>query len=203
MCWSETGRLIIKNVCSIYGRDNQGCGAGVGDGSGAGGSGVSGGPEAVSPLRWRMISLAFFATVINYLDRQTLSVAAPILREQFHMSNQDYSRVVSAFLFAYTIMNGLSGPMIDRLGTRLGYGLCVAWWSIAAALHAFARGTFSLGGFRFLLGLGERGGGGGGGGGVLRGERPGAGGGLFHRGLVGGRASAAPYCVSLDSALRL
>jgi len=99
-----------------------------------------------------MISLAFFATVINYLDRQTLSVAAPILREQFHMSNQDYSRVVSAFLFAYTIMNGLSGPMIDRLGTRLGYGLCVAWWSIAAAMHAFARGTLSLGVFRFPAG---------------------------------------------------
>ena len=104
-----------------------------------------------------MISLAFFATVINYLDRQTLSVAAPILREQFHMTNEDYSRVVSAFLFAYTIMNGLSGPMIDRLGTRLGYGLCVAWWSIAAALHAFARGALSLGVFRFLLGIGEAG----------------------------------------------
>ena len=104
-----------------------------------------------------MISLAFFATMINYLDRQTLSVAAPILREQFHMSNEGYSRVVSAFLFAYTIMNGLSGPMIDRLGTRMGYGLCVAWWSIAAALHAFARGTLSLGIFRFLLGIGEAG----------------------------------------------
>ena len=90
--------------------------------------GVSVEEGKVSPLRWRMIWLAFFATMINYLDRQTLSVAAPILREQFHMSNVDYSRVVSAFLFAYTIMNGLSGPMIDRLGTRLGYGLCVAWW---------------------------------------------------------------------------
>src|SRR5450755_1408972 len=132
-------------------------------GGGAGGPGVSGGDgrdeagAAVSPMRWRMIWLAFFATMINYLDRQTLSVAAPILREQFHMSNEGYSRVVSAFLFAYTIMNGLSGPMIDRLGTRLGYGLCVAWWSIAAALHAFARGTFSLGVFRFLLGMGEAG----------------------------------------------
>ena len=99
-----------------------------------------------------MISLAFFATVINYLDRQTLSVAAPILREQFHMSNQDYSRVVSAFLFAYTIMNRLSRPMIDQLETRLGYGLCVAWWSIAAAMHAFTRGTLSLGVFRFPAG---------------------------------------------------
>jgi len=104
-----------------------------------------------------MISLAFWATAINYLDRQTLSVAAPALREQFHMSNVDYSRVVFAFLLAYTIMNGVSGPLIDRLGTRLGYGLCVAWWSVAAMLHAFARGALSLGAFRFLLGMGEAG----------------------------------------------
>src|SRR5438067_5886853 len=110
-----------------------------------------------SPLRWSMITLAFFATVINYLDRQTLSVAAPFLREEFHMSNEVYSRVVTAFLLAYTIMNGVSGPMIDRLGTRLGYGLCVLWWSLAAMLHALARGAFSLGAFRFLLGIGEAG----------------------------------------------
>ena len=104
-----------------------------------------------------MISLAFWATVINYLDRQTLSVAAPVLREQFHMSNVEYSRVVFAFLLAYTIMNGVSGPLIDRLGTRLGYALCIAWWSAAAVLHAFARGALSLGAFRFLLGIGEAG----------------------------------------------
>jgi ACS family hexuronate transporter-like MFS transporter len=104
-----------------------------------------------------MISLAFFATVINYLDRQTLSVAAPVLREQFHMSNVTYSRVVFGFLLAYTIMNGVSGPLIDRLGTKLGYALCIAWWSTASILHAFARGAFSLGFFRFLLGAGEAG----------------------------------------------
>jgi MFS transporter, ACS family, hexuronate transporter len=104
-----------------------------------------------------MIALAFLATMINYLDRQTLSVAAPTLREQFHMSNEVYSRIVSAFLFAYTIMNGASGPLIDRLGTRLGYGLCVLWWSVAAAMHALARGAVSLGAYRFLLGMGEAG----------------------------------------------
>ena len=71
-----------------------------------------------------MIALVFLATVVNYLDRQTLSVAAPVLREQFHMSNQDYSRVVFAFLLAYTISNGFSGAIIDRLGTRAGYALC-------------------------------------------------------------------------------
>lgn len=114
-------------------------------------------PAAVSPVRWLMISLAFWATVINYLDRQTLSVAAPVLRDQFHMSNTEYSRVLFAFLLAYTIMNGISGPLIDRLGTRLGYGLCIAWWSVAALLHAFARGAMSLGVFRFLLGMGEAG----------------------------------------------
>jgi len=104
-----------------------------------------------------MIGLAFWATVINYLDRQTLSVAAPVLREQFHMSNVDYSRVVFAFLLAYTIMNGVSGPLIDRLGTRLGYALCIAWWSAASVLQAFSRGALSLGACRFLLGMGEAG----------------------------------------------
>jgi len=104
-----------------------------------------------------MIGLAFWATVINYLDRQTLSVAAPVLREQFHMSNVDYSRVVFGFLLAYTIMNGVSGPLIDWLGTRVGYALCIAWWSAAAVLHAVARGALSLGAFRFLLGMGEAG----------------------------------------------
>jgi ACS family hexuronate transporter-like MFS transporter len=104
-----------------------------------------------------MIALAFLATMINYLDRQTLSVAAPLLKDEFHMSSEVYSRVVSAFLFAYTIMNGASGPLIDRLGTRIGYGLCVLWWSLAAALHALARGPLSLGVFRLLLGAGEAG----------------------------------------------
>lgn len=104
-----------------------------------------------------MIWLAFFATLINYLDRQALSVAAPILRIQFHLSNIDYSRVLFAFMLAYTIMNGLSGLLIDRVGTRIGYGLFVGWWSISAALHVFARGVWSLGFFRFLLGIGEAG----------------------------------------------
>jgi len=115
--------------------------------------------EAPAPhqLRWVMIGLVFLATVINYLDRQTLSVVAPILREQFRMSHTSYSRIVFTFMLAYTIMNGISGPLLDRLGTRLGYALTIAWWSAAAALHALARGTWSLGIYRFLLGMGEAG----------------------------------------------
>jgi ACS family hexuronate transporter-like MFS transporter len=104
-----------------------------------------------------MIGLAFLATVINYLDRQTLSVAAPVLIEQFHMSNVAYSRVLFGFLLAYTIMNAVSGPMIDRLGTRTGYAVCMAWWSASSVLHALAKGPLSLGIFRFLLGMGEAG----------------------------------------------
>ncbi len=112
---------------------------------------------AASGHRWVMIGLVFLATVINYLDRQTLSVAAPVLTEQFHMSNVGYSRVVFAFMLAYTVMNAVSGPMIDRLGTKVGYAVCIAWWSVASMLHALARGAFSLGVFRFLLGIGEAG----------------------------------------------
>jgi ACS family hexuronate transporter-like MFS transporter len=104
-----------------------------------------------------MIALVFFATVINYLDRQTLSVVAPVITEEFHMSNVDYSRVVFAFMLAYTVMNGVSGPMVDRLGTKLGYAVCIAWWSAAAMLHSLAKGAVSLGAFRFLLGMGEAG----------------------------------------------
>lgn len=104
-----------------------------------------------------MVLLAFFATLINYLDRQALSVAAPILQVQFHLSSIDYSRVLFAFMLAYTVMNGVSGLLIDRLGTKVGYGLFVAWWSICATLHVFVRGVWSLGIFRFLLGMGEAG----------------------------------------------
>lgn len=110
-----------------------------------------------SPRRWLMIALVFAATVINYLDRQTLSVLAPVLRQEFGLTNVDYSRIVSAFMVAYTIMNGVSGPLIDRIGTRLGYALCVAWWSGASILQAFATGGVSLAATRFLLGMGEAG----------------------------------------------
>ena len=104
-----------------------------------------------------MIGLVFLATIINYLDRQTLSVLAPMLREEFGMTNVTYSRVTFAFLLAYTIANGISGPLIDRLGTRLGYALTMIVWSSAAMMHALATNALTLGIFRFLLGLGEAG----------------------------------------------
>jgi ACS family hexuronate transporter-like MFS transporter len=104
-----------------------------------------------------MVALAFFATAINYLDRQTLSVVAPVLIDQFRMSNEAYARVVFAFMLAYTIANGISGPILDRLGTRRGFALTMAWWYTASILRALTRGPWSLGVCQFLLGMGEAG----------------------------------------------
>ena len=118
---------------------------------------MSVGERKLPRLRWVMLALVFLATVINYMDRQTLSVLAPLLHDQLHMTPAAYSRIVFLFLLAYTIMNGLSGPLIDRLGTRAGYALTMAWWSGAEMLHSLARGVGSLGAFRFLLGMGEAG----------------------------------------------
>jgi MFS transporter, ACS family, hexuronate transporter len=81
----------------------------------------------VSQSRWVMLAFAFVATVINYLDRQTLSVMAPVLLERFKISATTYSHIIFAFMLAYTVMNGVSGPLLDRLGTKLGYALTIAW----------------------------------------------------------------------------
>ena len=97
------------------------------------------------------------ATVINYLDRQTLSVMAPILLTQFHLTAETYSQIIFAFMLAYTLMNGVSGRLLDWIGSKAGYAVTIAWWSAAEILHAFSAGALSLGAFRFLLGLGEAG----------------------------------------------
>ena len=96
-------------------------------------------------------------TVINYIDRMTLSVLAPTIREEFGMSNTSYSRVVTIFLLGYTISQALSGRILDKIGTRAGFMLFVGIWTVASMLHATARSVVQLGAFRFLLGLGEAG----------------------------------------------
>jgi ACS family hexuronate transporter-like MFS transporter len=110
-----------------------------------------------SRTKWLVLSFAFVATVINYLDRQTLSVMAPVLLEEFHISAQHYAYIVSAFMLAYTLMNGVSGRLLDRLGSKIGYALTMGWWSAAEMLCALSGGALSLGIFRFLLGMGEAG----------------------------------------------
>jgi MFS transporter, ACS family, hexuronate transporter len=118
-------------------------------------------PDSFEPLRrrWLMIGFAFAATLINYLDRQVLSVVvtAPDFKAAVPLTEATYGYVTSAFMLAYAIVNGLSGPFIDAVGTRIGYAACMLWWSIAGLLHAFARGALSLGIFRFVLGAGEAG----------------------------------------------
>lgn len=113
--------------------------------------------ERPATIRWFILALLFLATVINYVDRQTLSILAPTLRAEFHLSEIDYSRVVSAFLLSYTVMYAVSGRVIDRIGVRLGMAASILWWSIATMATAVARGAFSLAAFRFALGIGEPG----------------------------------------------
>ena len=108
-------------------------------------------------LRWVIAIMLFLATSINYADRLALSVVSSDLRAEFHMTEQDYSYVITAFLVAYAFMYAASGYVVDRLGTRVGFAVFIFTWSLAAMLHGFVRGKFSLAGARFLLGIGEPG----------------------------------------------
>jgi ACS family hexuronate transporter-like MFS transporter len=110
-----------------------------------------------NPIRWLILTLLFLATVINYVDRQNLSILAPVLRAQFHLTEIDYSRIVSAFLLSYTVMYAVSGRIIDKIGVRLGMAASILWWSLATVGTAVATGGFSLAAFRFGLGIGEPG----------------------------------------------
>ena len=105
--------------------------------------------------RWWIGGLLFASTVINYLDRQTLSVLGPHLKEEFRWTNQDFALVVIAFRVAYAVMQTVSGRLVDRLGTRNGLSIAVLFYSVAAMLTSFASGLRSFCFFRFLLGAGE------------------------------------------------
>jgi MFS transporter, ACS family, hexuronate transporter len=106
-------------------------------------------------LRWWIGGLLFASTVINYIDRQTLSVLAPFLKVEYHWSNTDFATVLIAFRVAYTIMQMVSGRLLDRVGTRRGLALTVTWYSTVASLTALVQGIGGFRVFRFLLGMGE------------------------------------------------
>lgn len=110
-------------------------------------------------LRWLIVAWLTLSTVLNLIDRQTLSILAPFLRERFGLSPQDwqraYANIVSAFLVSYTVMYAVGGRLVDRIGERTGMALCIVWWSVCTMLTSMARSAFGLGGVRFLLGIGE------------------------------------------------
>jgi ACS family hexuronate transporter-like MFS transporter len=108
-------------------------------------------------LRWWIAGLLFLSTVINYIDRQTLSVLSPILTRELGITPIEYSNILTAFLAAYTVMYVGSGILVDRWGNRLALSVFMVWWSLANMAHAFAQGVWSLGILRFLLGIGESG----------------------------------------------
>ncbi|MCZ2155969.1 MAG: MFS transporter [Bryobacterales bacterium] len=107
--------------------------------------------------RWLMLALIFAATTVNYLDRIALGVVIKNVREDFHISDSDYGHITAAFQFAYMVGFLLAGWLIDRIGTKAGYAISIAWWSVAAILHGFANGVLSLAFWRGMLGLGEAG----------------------------------------------
>jgi ACS family hexuronate transporter-like MFS transporter len=112
-------------------------------------------PKPISNLRWWIGGLLFASTVINYIDRQTLSVLGPYLKTQYQWNNQQFAVIVIAFRVAYSVGQTVSGRLIDRVGTRKGLTITVIWYSIAAMLTSLAIGLRSFAFFRFLLGAGE------------------------------------------------
>lgn len=111
--------------------------------------------RVIPALRWWICGLLFASTVINYIDRQSLSLLAPFLKSQYKWSNSDYANIIIAFRISYSIGQTLFGRLMDRIGTRRGLSLTVGFYSIVSMLSPVATGLKSFAGIRFLLGAGE------------------------------------------------
>jgi ACS family D-galactonate transporter-like MFS transporter len=106
---------------------------------------------------WKILLFLFLATVLNYMDRQTLSVSSPLIQKEFALSNEQLGLLFSAFFISYAVSVALIGEFIDRLSIRTAFICVVSWWSIATMLTAFSKNFWYLFGFRMLLGIGEAG----------------------------------------------
>jgi ACS family hexuronate transporter-like MFS transporter len=104
-----------------------------------------------------LIGLLLGSTTINYIDRQVLSVLAPLLRDEFNLSNEQYAGILNAFMITYALAIPMAGWVLDRIGVGRGLTLAVAWWSASGMLTSLSRGALSLGAFRALLAVGESG----------------------------------------------
>ena len=111
----------------------------------------------VGHYRWVICALIFFATTINYIDRQVLGILAPDLQRIIGWNEKEYGFIVTSFQAAYAASLLLTGWLIDRIGTRVGYSLSIIFWSIAAMGHALASSALGFGLWRGLLGFGEGG----------------------------------------------
>src|ERR1035438_7291338 len=111
--------------------------------------------KSIPSLRWWIGALLFASTVINYIDRQTLSLLAPYLKLEYHWTNSDYANIAITFRVAYSIGQTAFGRLMDRIGTRRGLTLTVIWYSVISMLTSLAAGFYSFATFRFLLGAGE------------------------------------------------
>jgi ACS family hexuronate transporter-like MFS transporter len=106
-------------------------------------------------LRWTILGLLFSITAINFIDRQTLSILAPKLKESVHFSSTEYGRIVACFQLGMMTAEFPMGMLMDRLGARFGFSFAVLWWSLATGLHAAARSVWSFAVLRFWMGTGE------------------------------------------------
>ena len=116
--------------------------------------------QKIGNYRYRILALVFMATTINYFDRSLVGVMAPTLQKLFEWTNKDYAMIMVSFKVAYGLGLLFMGGLIDKLGTKIGYTLSIAIWSVFGMLHAAIRPAFSLMGFiaaRFGLGIGESG----------------------------------------------
>lgn len=111
----------------------------------------------IGRYRWKICALLFFATTINYVDRQVLGLLAPLLRTEIGWTQDQYANIVAAFTGAYAIGLLLMGGLIDRIGTRVGYAVAISIWSLSAMAHSLVHSVMGFGMVRFALGVGESG----------------------------------------------
>ncbi|MCF2490921.1 MFS transporter [Dyadobacter sp. CY347] len=111
----------------------------------------------IGNYRWVICALLFFATTINYIDRQILGLLKPTLEVEFNWTETDYANIVMVFAGCYALGYIIFGNFIDRIGSKVGYSISIIIWSIAAIAHAFVKSTFGFGAVRAVLGLGEAG----------------------------------------------
>ena len=113
------------------------------------------GDERMTRFRWVILALVFFGTTVNYVDRLVMGILAPDLQRMYHISDVQYGYIQSAFALSYAFGQLIAGGWLDRVGTRIGYAVALAAWSVSSILHVFARGPLGFGIVRAMLGVSE------------------------------------------------